>query len=90
MIALFDKLLDFDTKRQAEWEKKKLRLRIRKLQQHECGHCENWMKTIECPRENSSMSGYSKGPSCGTPGCGKFHRTAWVTALVENLQPESE
>ncbi len=46
-----------------------------------CGNCTRWMKSRECPREKSSMRGYSQGPSADASACTEFLLKAGVAEL---------
>ena len=45
--------------------------RLRLASARECGNCDKWMKSRECPREHN-VNGMSRGPSCQDPPCGQF------------------
>jgi len=51
---------------------------------NECGRCDHWMKTSDCPREHSNMTGYSKGPSSSDHACDKFKKKHAVVIEVED------
>jgi hypothetical protein len=62
-----------------------------------CGDCAKWMcKT--CPREKSSMTGYSQGPSADATRCTNDYvegrdiprQRAELTARIESLQATTE
>ena len=42
-----------------------------------CGECQMWM-TRSCPRERSTMTGYSAGPNCNGVVCGQFEIKPYV------------
>jgi hypothetical protein len=58
---------------------------------NKCGDCTYWMKSSQCPREQSSIRGYSTGPSMNAWPCSKFtqsrasteHRRKLAEQLVE-------
>lgn len=51
------------------------------IRQKRCGGCYHWMKK-SCPKEKSSMTGYSKGPSNGVPACKEFE-DSWSRQLIK-------
>lgn len=53
----------------------------------ECGDCDKWMKSRECPRERN-VDGMSRGPSCGASICSAFVEAKSATARREELQAE--
>jgi hypothetical protein len=53
-----------------------------------CGDCDKWMKSSQCPREVSTMSGYNKGPSCGEFKCNSFVESVAATKLRDELSAE--
>lgn len=73
-----------------------LRAEIKKCGQ-ECGDCDKWMKSRECPREQpgtDKRSGYSVGPSMSAPICNAYvekysttQRRAKLTSELETLLP---
>jgi hypothetical protein len=71
---------------------KELREAIRKCGK-ECGDCDKWMKSSECPRERpgtGKRSGYSVGPSCGAPVCAEYVEKPWTTQRRAELTRELE
>ena len=59
---------------------------LRKLKM-ECGSCSYWM-TSDCPREQSSMTGYNQGPSIAAPICQKFVMARSSVLLQEKWEVE--
>jgi hypothetical protein len=41
-----------------------------------CGHCYNWMKKSDCPKEAKGMK-----PHAGMPACEKYSEEPWFTKL---------
>lgn len=55
----------------------------------ECGNCEHWLKSRECPREHN-VNGMSRGPSMSAPACSKFVLKPWVAELKQKRLAEIE
>lgn len=53
----------------------------------ECGDCDKWMKSSQCPKEHN-VNGYSRGPSYSTPICKEFVEGKSTTEFREKLQKE--
>ena len=64
----------------------------------ECGDCDKWMCSGECPRERpgtGKQSGYSVGPSMSAPICNEYvekphttkRRAEYTRELEQLLQP---
>lgn len=53
----------------------------------ECGDCDKWMKSRECPRERN-VNGQTRGPSWGAPICGQFVEAASAAKRRNRLQAE--
>lgn len=57
---------------QARKQKRQEELQVlRNFARHECGSCDKWMKSRECPRERN-VKGMSRGPSCKDYICSAF------------------
>jgi hypothetical protein len=50
------------------------------IDRRECGNCDFWMKSRECPREHN-VNGFSRGPSMSAPACSKYLVKPWVVEL---------
>ena len=67
--------------------------RIRALRQHiyqrptECGACQHWMKSRDCPRE-TNVNGRNRGPSMKAPICSKFLINRRDAANIEKMQAQ--
>lgn len=62
---------------------------LRNLSRRECGNCDKWMKSRECPREHN-VKGMSRGPSCKGLACGSFVGRAGFREAADKLAAELE
>jgi len=75
LVNFLDNLLEADTKRLQEIEKREkiseLKEKIYDYNNH-CGSCSYWMLHPECPKEKRNLSGRKEGPSMSGSKCKKF------------------
>lgn len=50
---------------------------VNNFTRRECGHCEHWMKSKQCPKE-VNVNGWNKGPSMSEPPCAKYEVKQYV------------
>ena len=94
--AIFDAALRMSEAQQRDDELRRLR-RVIWHQTRECGSCDKWMKSSQCPKEHN-VAGMSRGPSSGDLKCGEYVQSdraardvADATAkLTEPTPPERE
>lgn len=67
----------------------RLRNGIATAERRVCGNCTRWMKSSECPAEKN-VNGFSRGPSCNGPACGKFSLEPHATESKRRLESELE
>jgi hypothetical protein len=86
-VQVFDKIIDVFSRASAALQLRDKIDEARDTGRKQCGNCERWMKSSQCPRERN-VNGYSRGPSMSEPACSKFEITDSAVALRKQRDGE--
>lgn len=81
---LFDAFATAGARMHAEDECRRKREQLASVQKRECGNCEHWMKSSDCPIDDQ-RKGF---PSMGHPACGKFKLSYSAELMTKRFAAE--